>query len=257
MTASSNTMILDAATPVRPTVRSTRASLPTLVGLEVRKTLTTRSGRMLALAAALAGPAGMGLLEATGDGYPDVTGPFAVVGVMTGLLLLALGVLSTAGEWTHRTAQTTYLLVPQRGRVLAAKTAAMALLGAGLTVVSAGLSWLVLAGLADAAVSWDGATQAALTAVGAGMAFALVGVGVGAATANAPAALTGLYLAILGLMQIIRAWDRQIADAVDPAQAVLRFGRGDAEVASLLTMGGWVLAALVAGWVLSRRRPLQ
>ncbi|MGY1845145.1 hypothetical protein [Modestobacter sp. SYSU DS0875] len=248
---------LDTAAPVRPTVRPTRASLPTLVGLELRKTLTTRSGRMLALAAVLAGPAGMALLEATDDGYPDVTGPFAVVGIMAGLLLLALGVLSTAGEWTHRTAETTYLLVPQRGRVLAAKTLALALLGVALSAVSVGASWLVLAGLADPAVSWDGAVQAALTAVGAGAAFALIGLGVGAATANAPAALTGLYLAILGLMQVVRAWDRQVADAVDPAQAVLRFARGDAEVASLLTMGGWVVASLVAGWALSRRRPVQ
>lgn len=251
------TTTLDTAATVRPDVRPTRASLPTLVGLEARKTLTTRSGRMLALAAVLAGPAGMGLLEAADDGFLDVTGPLAVVGIMTGLLLLALGVLSTAGEWTHRTAETTYLLVPQRGRVLAAKTVAIALLGAALAAVSVGASWLVLAGLADPAVSWDGATQAALTAVGAGAAFALIGVGVGAATANAPAALTGLYLAILGLMQIIRAWDRQIADAVDPAQAVLRLGRGDAEVASLVTLGSWVVVSLVAGWVFSRRRPVQ
>ncbi|MGY1751047.1 hypothetical protein [Modestobacter sp. SYSU DS0511] len=251
------TTTLDTAVPVRPDVRPTRASLPTLVGLEVRKTLTTRSGRMLALAAVLAGPAGMALLEAAGDAYPDVTGPFAVVGIMTGLLLLAMGVLSTAGEWTHRTAEPTYLLVPQRSRALAAKTVAMALLGAALAAVSMGVSWLVAAGLADPAVSWDGAVQAALTAVGAGTAFALVGVGVGAATANAPAALTGLYLAILGLMQVIRAWSMPVADAVDPAQAVLRFGRGDAEGASLLTLGGWVVVALVAGWLLTRRRPVQ
>ncbi|WP_164701344.1 hypothetical protein [Modestobacter sp. KNN46-3] len=257
MTTSSNTMTLDTAAPARPAVRPTRASLPTLVGLEVRKTLTTRSGRMLALAAGLAGPAGMGLLEASDDAFPSVAGPFAVAGIMTGLLLLAMGVLSTAGEWTHRTAQTTYLLVPQRGRVLAAKTVATALLGAALTAVSMGASWLILAVLADPGVSWDGAAQAALTAVGAGAAFALIGVGVGAATANTPAALTGLYLTILGLVQIIRAWDAQIADAVDPQQAVLRFARGDAEVASLLTLGGWVVAALVAGWVFSRRRPVQ
>ena len=42
------------------------------------------------------------------------------VGLFAVLVLAALGVLSTAGEWTHRTVQTTFL-VPQRGRVLAAE----------------------------------------------------------------------------------------------------------------------------------------
>ena len=42
-------------------------------------------------------------------------------GMLTALVLLALGVLSTAGEWTHRSVQTTFLLVPQRGRVIASK----------------------------------------------------------------------------------------------------------------------------------------
>ncbi len=66
----------------------------------------------------------------------DGTAPGALVlgftGMLTALVLLALGVLATAGEWTHRSVQTTYLLVPQRGRVVVAKVAAMTMLGAGL-----------------------------------------------------------------------------------------------------------------------------
>ena len=53
----------------------------------------------------------------------NVLGPLVVTGMLTALVLLSLGVLSTAGEWSHGTVQTTYLLEPRRGRVMAAKAA--------------------------------------------------------------------------------------------------------------------------------------
>lgn len=238
-------------------VRRTAPSLPVLAGLEIRKSLSTRSGKALAAATVLVGPAGMALLGLAGDQFPDVAGPLAVVGVMTGLLLLALGVLSTGGEWTHRTAQTTFLLVPHRGRVLAAKAGAVALLGVLLAAGAAALSMLVLLGIAPPDVSWDGAVQALLAVLGAGAAFAVAGAGVGAATGNTAAALTGLYLLILGAMQIVRLWNSAVARWIDPVDAGLELGMGTELTRPMLVLAGWVVIASVAGYLLTRRRQVS
>ena len=74
--------------------------------------------------------------------------------MLTALVLVSLGVLSTAGEWSHGTVQTTFLLEPRRGRVMAAKAAAVALMGAGVAAVAAGISALLVA--MEPSASWDG-----------------------------------------------------------------------------------------------------
>lgn len=251
-----------APTPAAPSIgssveaRRTGPSLPTLVGLEVRKSLSHRSGRSFAASAALLGPVGMAL-AATDAEFGWVAGPIGIVGSMTGLVLLALGVVSTAGEWTHRTVQTTFLLVPQRGRVLAAKSVAVAVLGAALAAVSAGLSLAVIAAVGVEDLNWDGTGQALATAVGAGAAFAVIGAGVGAALANTPAALTALYLVIMGVMPLIRAWNLELAQWLDPADATMVLAQGDAEARSIAVLVCWVVVTSVAGWVLTSSRPVQ
>ena len=110
--------------------------------------------------------------------------------MLTALVLLSLGVLSTAGEWTQPEHPDTFLLVPRRGRVLTAKAGAVALLGAAFAAVSATPRWVVIAAV--------GTRRPALGRVGAGDAGdggRRGGVrgdrhGVGAATANTTAVLT-------------------------------------------------------------------
>jgi hypothetical protein len=245
------------AAPARPAVRRTGPSLFALVVLEVRKSISTRSGRFLTAAGALVAPAAMALAAAASkDAVGDVTGPLAIAGLLTGYVLISLGVLSTAGEWTHRSIQTTYLVVPQRGRVLAAKVAAVALLGAVLAVVAALLSAGVLALFAHGAV-WSEFGRALVIVVAAGMVLAVTGAGVGAALANTPAALTGLYLVVLGVMPILESFKPAIAHVVDPANAVLNLAQGHSQTASILTLAGWVVISVVAGAVLTHRRAVQ
>lgn len=238
----------------RPAVRPGRASLATLAALEVRKSLSTRSGRWLAVAAGLFAPAATAVVSAASDeALGSVTGPIGVMGTLTALVLLALGVLSTAGEWTHRTVQTTYLLTPRRGRVLAAKAVAVVLLGAALAAVSTALTAGALALLEDG-VAWDGAGRAVAVAVAAGAAFALVGAGTGAALTNAPAALTGLYIVVLGALPILRTFKPEIGARLDPAEAVLTLAQGTATGRPVAILAGWVVVAVVAGAVVTRRR---
>jgi hypothetical protein len=230
--------------------------MPALVGLEVRKSLSTRSGLALAASSVLLAPAAMVLAGTAGDHLGGLAGPIAVVGMLTNLVLISLGVLSTAGEATHRTEQTTYLLVARRGRVLAAKTAAVTLLAAVFAAVAAGASALVLAGL-QPDLAWTGVGRAVLAVVAGGAVFAAMGAGVGAALGNTPAALTGLYLLFLGVMPVLQIVKPAIADAIDPGNAVLNLAQGHDQTSSIALLGCWLVVSLAAGTVMTRRRAVQ
>lgn len=237
-------------------VRGTAPSLPTLVGLEMRKSTSHRSGRGFAAAAMLMGPVGLALAALDAE-LGAVSGPMGVTAMMTGLVMLALGVVSTAGEWTHRTVQTTYLLVPRRGLVQTAKVAAVALLGAAFAAVSGvgSLGVIALVGVDD--LNWDGWAQGLWVTVAAGAVFAVVGAGIGAATANTTAALTVLYLFILGVLPLLRVSRPELGDVVDPAHATMLLGQGVEEQRSILILTGWVVVSSVAGWILTKRRAVQ
>jgi len=247
------------ASPVsaRPAARRTGPSLPQAVGLEVRKSLSTRSGRAVAGASVLLAPAAVAIAAgASSRPLDNVVGPLVVTGMLSVLVLLSLGVLSTAGEWTHRTVQTTYLLEPRRGRVLAAKAVAVAGMGAVLAAVASGLAVGLLAVLEPSASFAGGGRAVAMVTV-AGAAFALVGAGVGAAVGNTAGALTGVYLLELGVLPMLQLFKPALADRIDPGNAVLELAQGTHQAQSVLVLAVWVGVSLVAGAVLTRRRPIQ
>ena len=243
--------------PAAGTTRPSAPSLPLLTAIEMRKSFSTRSGKAVALGAMLIAPAAVAIIAAaSGEPLVAALGPIAVMGMLTGYILLALGVLSTAGEWSHGTVQTTFLLVPQRGRVLAAKAAAVGLLGAAFATVSTALSAAALF-LIEGDLSWDGVPRAVIVVVAAGALFAVTGAGVGAALGNTPAALTGLYLIILGVMPVLHGVKPEIATTIDPANAVLELAQGNETTTSIAILSTWVLVSVVAGTVVTRRRAVQ
>jgi len=242
---------------VRTTARRTSPSLPSAIWLEVRKSLSTRSGLVLAIAAMLLAPGAIALAGGlASEPLTNVVGPLVVTGMLSALVLVSLGVLSTAGEWSHGSVQTTFLLEPRRGRVLAAKAGAVALMGAVVAVVAAGLSALVLVAMEPSA-SWDGAGRAMLMVAVAGATFALIGAGVGAALGNTPGALTGLYLLDLGVLPVLQTVKPALADKIDPGNAVLELAQGTHQALSITILAVWVGVALVAGTVMTRRRQVQ
>jgi len=247
------------ATPVhvRPTARRTGPSLAGAVGLEVRKSLSTRSGRAVVVAATLLAPAAIAIAAGTASEHLDnVLGPLVVTGLLSALVLVSLGVLSTAGEWSHGSIQTTFLLEPRRGRVMAAKAMAVALMGAIIALVAAGISALLLV-VMEPSASWDGGGRAILMVAVAGAAFALIGAGVGAAVGNTPGALTGIYLLDLGLLPVLQIVKPALADRIDPGNAILELAQGTHQALSITILAVWVGAALVAGTVMNGRRPVQ
>ena len=244
--------------PSRPVVaRRSAASLPAQVGLEVRKSLSTRSGVALVGTAALLAPAAMAVAVASSaEPLSTPTGPVVVTGMLSVLVLLALGVLSTAGEWTHGSVQTTYLLEPRRARVLATKSLAVAGVGAAVAAIAAGLAAAVLA-LFGLSVSFDGVGRAVLLVGIGGAAFALIGAGVGAALGNTPAALTGVYLVDLGVLPLLQVFKPALADDIDPGNAVLDLAQANDQAQAVTVLVVWVAVALVAGAAMTRRRAVQ
>jgi hypothetical protein len=231
--------------------------LPAAIWLEVRKSISTRSGLALVVAATLLAPAAIAVAGAlSSEPIPNVGGPLVVTGLLSALVLIALGVLSTAGEWSHGSVQTTFLLEPRRGRVMVSKGAAVALMGAVVSVVAAGISSLVLVAMEPSA-SWDGAGRAILMVAVAGATFALIGAGVGAAVGNTPGALTGIYLLDLGVLPVLQTVKPALADKIDPGNAILSLAQGHAQALSITILAVWVGVALIAGTVMTRRRQVQ
>ena len=245
-----------AVLPSRP-LADRRPPLARLIGLEIRKSLSTRSGIALTGAAAVLPAGAVGLMLALNDAPPNAATMLALLGTLVSMLLIAVGVLATAGEWTHGTVQTTFLAVPRRGRVLTAKYAGTALLGAAISAVVVASTYAVASIGAGAGFSWAGAGIAAVATVGAGAALTVVGAGIGAAIGNAPAALTGTYLVLLVGMTVLNgakpAWGKQ----VDPLSAMFDLVEGDAIARPIAVLAGWLLVTAIAGIAVTRRRAVS
>jgi ABC-2 type transport system permease protein len=242
--------------PAAGTARPSAPSLGLLAGLEMRKSLSTRSGRAVGLLAVLLGPVGVAIGSLGGEGEAPAAAILGFTGMLTGLVLLALGVLSTAGEWTHKSVQTTYLLVPQRGRVVSAKVGAMVVLGAVFAAIGAVLTMGMMVVIPDP-VGWTAVGRAFAVAVLAGAAFAVIGAGIGAALGNSPAALTGTYLVVLGVLPILHAFKPTIAEKIDPVTSVVDIAQFGWSTTPVLVIAGWVAVSTAVGAYVTQRRAVQ
>ena len=242
--------------PAAGTTRPGAPSLATLSGIEIRKSLSTRSGKAVGLVAVLLGPLGVLLVSLEAEGTAPGAGILGFTGMLAALVLLALGVLSTAGEWTHGSVQVTYLLVPQRLRVLTAKVVALAVQGAVFAALGAALTVAMLRAIPDP-IDWTGFDRSLAVAVAAGAAFAVIGAGIGAALGNSPAALTGTYLTVLGVFPLLQLFKPEIAEKVDPVTSIVMLAQEGWSTTPVLVIAGWVVVSTVLGAVITRRRSVQ
>jgi ABC-2 type transport system permease protein len=123
------------------TAREHRPSLATLTRVELRKMYDTRAGFWLLLISGLLALLVAGLSGLLGDNDDHrLSEIFNGTSQVVTLLLPIVGILLVTSEWSQRTAQVTFTLVPRRGRVLAAKVSAsvvLALVGFALALVLA------------------------------------------------------------------------------------------------------------------------
>ncbi len=183
---------------------------------------------------------------------------------------LLLGILGMTGEFRHHTVTQTFLVTPDRGRVVAAKLVAYPLAGialalATLTVTAAvAAGWLAAKGvtpsLLDARIVWAVAHVLLGAVLAAGL-CGLVGVGVGALVRNQVAALVGtlVWVAVVEglLMSLLHA--PSLGKWLPSAAAAALTNPGGAHLSRLagtLLLAGYALALALVGTRLVVRRDI-
>lgn len=241
-----------------PPVRSIR-----LYAAELRKLVDSPAMKILLLTGVL-------LAGVTGGGaylvQPDLT--FAGVAKMsllaTPYLLAILGILLVTGESSHRTAVTSYLLTPRRGRVLNAKAAATATLGllAGVLALLAGaLIMLVGGAITGRPTDWTFAPAEHGWLTFGMIAVALIGWALGLALDNAPAAIAVLLVWSM-LSRLIASASDTIAQVMPYLQWNTVFTLSSQSASSdfaraAISLFTWLVLPAVIGWQRQVRREIR
>jgi len=238
-----------------------------LVRLELRKAVDTVTGRWLLI---VTGVLVLGAL-ALGAGFPptgeDADLQFLLTTALlpVSLLLPVLGVLLLSGEFSTRSVLTTFALVPSRGRVVAAKTAAAVLLAVAGTVLTGGLT-VAAAGALDLAGrlgGWSAAPEVLLQVLVLQVVYVLVGVGFGLLCQNTPLAVVTYLVvpSVLAPVVLLVPSLREIGPWIDlsagttPLMTAAVADAGDwLRVASVT--GIWAGIPFVLGWLRLRRREI-
>lgn len=255
------TLILDASragAAVVPTA-SQRPSPATLTMVELRKMVDTRAGRWLLVVIAL-GCVGMAGVEWAVNDAAGLDFETFFFGSLfpVNILLPVLGILTVTSEWSQRTAQTTFTLVPVRGRVLVAKFAA----GVVMAVASVAASVVIAAAanLVAIAAGGDGGWGIGAVALGNAVVAQLIGViwglAFGMMLLNTPLAIVA-YFVLPTIWNVLGASVTGLATAaewLDTSLTLLPLVSGDmltgqqwAQVATSATV--WVLVPLAVGVV--------
>ena len=265
MTAPTPTPPLAASPVPNPLVAVPSVAIPLvrLTAVEVRKLADTRAGRWLLILIGL-GTVGTAAVQLGWAPDEELTfaGFFAFGLVPSAVLLPVLGILSMTGEWSQRTALTTFVLVPARLRVMAAKAVAGTLVAIAATAATAVLS--AAANLLGAALGGDGGWRIAGSLVWQSLLlevlFVLMGMGFGALLLSSPLAIVAYLVlptlwsvlgeAIRGLHGAARWLDLDVTSAPlsEPSMTAGEYGR--LAVSALL----WVVLPLAFGsWRVLRR----
>jgi ABC-2 type transport system permease protein len=242
-----------------------------LVRAELTKLATTRLiyGMAAAMAAFAVLTVAANILDRQGapplsaDHFPVlVAGP---VTLLAGAALL-LGILGMAGEFRHRTVTQTFLVTPDRGRVVAAKLVAYPLAGIALALSILAFTAAVAAGWLAAKGITPSLLDARLGRVLLGAVLAaglcgLVGVGVGALVRNQVAALVGVAVWVLLveglLMSLLHAPSMAKWLPSAAAAALTNPGGGQlSRLAGALLLAGYALALALIGTRLVVRRDI-
>jgi ABC-2 type transport system permease protein len=232
-----------------------------MIRAEFRKLGTVRSTWLLLGIAQLIVIGGVSGLMLQRDDATSLTaqrGALAHVGLVS-LFSLLVGILTTAGEYRHRTITDALLGAPRRPRLLLAKTVAAAVAGllfgvvASLTALVTTAIWLSAKGSGLS----SGVGRTVFGGIGWNVAFAVLGVGLGALITNLMAAVA-VALAWLALVEGI------VAQLVGGAGRWLPFALGSAledrggppQWQAALALAGYAVVFVLAGTVATTRRDI-
>jgi ABC-2 type transport system permease protein len=244
-----------------------------LIRAEFTKLRTTRL--IYGMAAAMAAFAVLTMVAVATT--PDIEGnpplsadslPMLVAGPVTLLsgAALLLGILGMTGEFRHQTVTQTFLVTPDRGRVVAAKLIAYPLAGIALALTTMAVTaavaagWLAAKGITPSLDARLGRVIG-VALLGAGL-CGLVGVGVGALVRNQVAALVGTLVWVLVveglLMSLLNApsLGKWLPSAAATAAISSPGGGNLSRLAGTLLLAAYGLALALAGTRLVVRRDI-
>ena len=245
-----------------------------LIRAEFTKLATTRLiyGLAAAMAAFAVLTVAVGATTAGQQGNPPLSAdsfPMLIVGPVTLLpgAALLLGILGMAGEFRHQTVTQTFLVTPDRGRVVAAKLVAYPLAGIALALSilaftgAVATGWLAAKGIPPSLLDARLGRVLLGAALAAGL-CALVGVGVAALVRNQVAALVGVAVWVLlveGLLMSLLNIPSSLAKWLPSAAAAALTNPGGAQLSRLagaLLLAGYALALALVGTRLVVRRDI-
>jgi hypothetical protein len=232
-----------------------------LVGIELRKAVNTRSGRVLIAAILLLAVVAITWqgthLPKEGAGFDGFLGA-ASSGVL--LILPVIGVMAMTSEWTQRTALTTFTLSPRRVRVQLAKFVSAILLSAVVmtVVVLFALAGTALTGaITDQSMSYAGLGG---QLAGAYLTVALnvvMGAAFGAVIAQTAVAILVYFIAPTAWSLAGPALFKDNANWLDVFGAFGRIAERDLQgmlPETLCAIGVWIVLPTIVGlWASSRR----
>jgi ABC-2 type transport system permease protein len=232
------------------------APMGRLTVIELRKLADTRAGFWLLLVIALASVATAVLLLFFGAAEDQRFETFYLFGLVpAGILLPVLGILSMTGEWSQRTALTTFALVPARGRVVVAKLlastaiAVLATVTIALTAAAGNLAAIALDGDGSWHISAESLAQGLLLQV----IFLLMGSAFGALLMNSAVSIV-LFFALPLVWSVLGELVRPLRRAAEwldinlTTAPLAEVGLTGAQWSRLgVSVVVWVLLPLVAG----------
>ncbi len=214
----------------------------------------------------------VGVTAAGQQGNPPLSAdslPMLIGGPVTQLpaAALLLGILGMAGEFRHQTVTQTFLVTPDRGRVVAAKLVAYPLAGIALALVTLAFTaavaagWLAAKGITPSLPdARHGAALVGVVLLGAAL-CGLVGVGGAALVRNQVAALVGVAVWVLVveglLLSLLHA--PSLGKWLPSAAAAAITSPGGAHLSRLggsLLLAGYALALALGGTRLVVRRDI-
>jgi ABC-2 type transport system permease protein len=170
-----------------------------------------------------------------------------------GLVVLLIGISMVAGEFRHNTASTTFLITPQRGRVVTAKLIAGSIVAVGITVIASlmtlavALPWLAARDVEVRLLSDDVGVPIAGALLSTVLA-AVVGIGLGALLTNQTLAITVVVVWTATVEPLLVGFVPEVARWFPGGAASSLAGTATAE-GGLLPF--WGAAVLLAGYGLA------
>jgi ABC-2 type transport system permease protein len=238
-----------------------RVRRPQVVAVELRKMFDTRSGFWLMASIAIASLLATAAVVLFAPDEAVTYSTFATaIGVPMAVILPIVAILSVTSEWSQRSGLTTFTLVPNRGRVIAAKaycSVAIGVVSMLLAMAIGAVGNLVGPALAGVDRVWDVSVQEALLIVLANVLGLLVGFMLGVVIRSSAGAIVAYFVysfvltAMAGLLASTQVWFRDLQPWVDFNYAQTALFDGSMTATQWAQLGvtsiGWLVVPIAVG----------